>query len=516
MKKQKILGLAVAAALGLAAVAQTVSAANIANDGIGEIAYIPYYSTLDGKQSYIRLVNNGFDTLIVKLKVRDGVASVDARDFYIFLSPRDVWTGRVYNAGNGLRLFTTDTSCTVPSKRSVTGAEQWTLDKDAAGNGIGWSIDIPQVDGHLASEGYIVAQVAGTSGTDVFNPFDEVFDTNTMVKHVGNNPRNCPEVSSAFDFVKGSNLQLADEGKFNVLRSQFTEPTNALSAAAAIVNPINATLTDLPVTVVANVFNPGITGIDGTSGYDDLNAAGLPDRTVKINDTIDIVAGDFPDELDVAPSIATIFDDSTAIATTLALPVAEQVVSAALMHSSVMNNLDTTGANSWVVTFPTKKHHFGSPCSAPFPADCSPNVTSLQHVVRDAGAISYVTNEEESEFVSLAQNEFCFSGVDLFNSDKCPIAAGDGQVSLPNEVNVITFKGGNPLNSALVTDINASYLGNIVYGWMQMRFTDAVSISDGVTPLYGLPVIGFGYTEYALGGVATMSQAHTYSSPLRP
>jgi hypothetical protein len=510
MKKKKILGLAVAAVLGMAATAQTASAANLANDGVGEIAYIPYYSTLDGKQSYVRLVNNGFDTLIVKLKIRDGVQSVDARDFYIFLSPRDVWTARVFNDGAGLRLATTDTSCTVPSKRNVGGGEQWRLDKDAAGNGIGWSINIPNVDGRLASEGYIVAQVAGTSGTAAFNPFDEVFDTNTMVKHIGNDPRNCPEVSTAFDFIKGSNLELANPDKFDILRSQFTEPTNALSAAAAIVNPINATLTDLPVTVVANVYNPGATGVDNTSDYAEAN------RAAKPNDTIDIVAGDFPDELDVTPAIATIFDDSSAVAITLALPIAEQVVSAALMHSSVMNNLDTTGAGSWVVTFPTKKHHFGAPCSAPFPADCQPNITPLQHVVRDAGAVSYVTNEEESEFINPVLNEFCFSGVDLFDPDRCPVKGGDGQVSLPNEVNVVTFKGGNPLKSALVTDIPAQYLGDIVYGWMQMRFTDAQTITDGVTTLYGLPVIGFGYTEYALGGVATMSQAHSYTSPGRP
>ena len=455
-------------------------------------------------------MNNGFDTLIVKLKVRDGVQSVDARDFYIFLSPRDIWTGKVYNDGNGLRLFTTDTSCTVPSKRSVTGAEQWNLDKDGAGNGVGWSIDIPQVDGRLASEGYIVAQVAGTSETAVYNPFDLEWDTNSMVKHSGNNPRNCPEVSTAFDFIKGSNLQLANPEKFDILRSQFTEPTNALSAAAAIVNPLNATLTDLPVTVVANVYNPGPLGIDNTSDYAE------PNRAAKPNDTIDIVAGDFPDELDVAPATATIFNDGTAVATTLALPIAEQVVSAALMHSSVMNNLDTTGATSWVVTFPTKKHHFGSPCSAPFPADCSPDITSLQHVVRDSGAISYVTNEEESEFINPTLNEFCFSGVDLFDPNRCPIKPNDGSLSLPHEVNVVTFKGGNPLKSALATDVSASYLGDIVYGWMQMRFTDAVTISDGITTLYGLPVIGFGYTEYALGGVATMSQAHTYSSPMTP
>lgn len=509
MRKRNKIGLAVAAALSIGAATQTAHAANLASNGVGELAYVPYYSTKDGKETYVRLVNNGFDTLIVKLKIREGVESIDARDFYIFLSPRDIWTARVYNDANGVRIHTNDTSCTVPSKVNGVGTPTWQQEAT------GWSINIPDVKGRPSLEGYIVAQVAGTSGSAIYNPFDNNTDVASLVKHINGVPRNCPAVSAAFEFIKGSALQLANPVAFASVRSQFTEPTNALSAAAAIVNPVKGTLTDLPVTVVANVYNP-VANTDGASGYLE---AGNDDRP---NDTIDIVAGDFPDEVrDVTP-IATIFDDASATANTFTFTSNVLPVSAALMHSSVMNNLDTTGANSWVVTFPTKKHHgVVAPCSAPFPIDCQPNITPLQHSIRqdpNSPFVSYVTNEEESEFVNPVENEICFSGVDLFDPEHCPTGVNPDEISLPNEVNVVTFKGGNPLQSELATDVSMNFLGDIVFGWMQMRFTDAQNIQDaaGNTVLWGLPVIGFAYTEYPIDGVTTMSQEHTYTSPLQP
>lgn len=510
MKKTK-LGLAVTAALSLGFMAQTAQAVNIANNGIGEVAYVPYFSTKDGKQTYVRFVNNGFDTLAVKLKVREGTNSVDARDFHIFLSPRDVWTGKIYQEGDTVRVQTTDTSCTVPSK----GRGGWRNDGAA-----GWSINVPAVGATGSTEGYVVAQVMGTSKSTDFNPFDDNADVASLVKHAAsaanggdaNQPRDCAAVSAAFD-LKTTDNSLNNVTAFNSVRSQFTEPSNALSGSAAIVNPNNSTLTDLPLTVLANATNPGATGVDGTTGYAEAGPTDFP------NDTIQVVAAAQPDETTaVSPAIATIFDDfagdSIDLGSLNTLP-----ASAALMRSSVANNIDTTVGNSWVITFPTKKHHQGTPCSAPFPADCQPDITTIQHSVRDKGAVSYVTNEEESEFAPVAANQICFSGPDF--ASNCPLDADPNKISLPHEVNVVTMGAGNALNSALNTAIPNDSLRNIVFGWAQLRFTDAVPVSgtdlltNNATTLNGLPVIGFGYTEYRVGSLlGTMSQAHTYTSPL--
>lgn len=510
MTRKNKIGLAVAAALSIGAVAQSTQAANLAPSGVGELLYIPYYSTKDGKQSYIRIVNNGFDTLAVKLKIREGTDSADARDFHIFLSPRDIWSGRVFtDSTGGVRLHTNDTSCTVPDK-----ARGWATGTPSDPAGSGWSINVPAVGNTASTEGYIVAQVMGASK---LNPFDNDVDVASLVKHIDRpdgfiGPRDCFSVSAAFDLTT-TDLTIKNPAAYDSVRSQFTEPTNALSGAAAIVNPVNSTLTDLPVTVVANVYNPGPTGVDDTTGTAEAGPNDFP------NDTIFVVASDFPDERTATP-VATIFDDNSASAVTLGNLTTDVPVSAALMHSSVMNNLDTTGANSWVVTFPTKRLHLAVPCTAPFPATCVPEVTPLQHTVLNQGPISYVTNEEESAFATPEANQICFSGPDFLENCQQTV---NGIIPLPTEVNVVTFNGGNPLNSELTSDVSGDFLGDIVFGWMQMRYSNAVPltgtnvVSGAATNLFGLPVIGFAYTQYNINGITTtMSQAHTFSSPLTP
>ena len=510
MTKKTKLGLIVAATLGLGALSQSVQAVNVAPNGIGELLYIPYYAAKDGKHNQVRLVNNSHDTIAVKFKVREGTSSQDARDFHIFMSPRDVWTATVYEENGEVRIATTDNSCTVPSKDRgwLTGGSVGT-----------WYIGVPALGNTGSKEGYIVAQVMGVSESNVFSPYDNDSDVASLAKHStdndgdANTPRNCGAISFAFDLNTDDNT-IKNPAAYASVRSQFTEPMNVLSAASAIVNPANGTLTDLPITVLANVYNPGLSGQDGDSGYAESGANDFP------NDTISIASDDFPDENTVSPNVAVIFDDLTATTTTLN-SLDSLSVSSALMRSSVNNNFDTTGENSWIVTFPTKKHHLGSPCSTPFPADCSPNITSIQHTVHDKGSsVSYVTNEEESEFTTPDGNQICFSGPDF--SQSCPLDSNPNVISLPTEVNVVNMGTGNSLNSQLATTINSDFLGNIVYGWMQMRFTDANPISGtnavtgDATTLYGLPVIGFSYTEYAHSGLsATMSQPHTYTSPLR-
>ncbi len=511
IKKNKLgLAFAITAALGLGSAIQTVQAANIATSGIGEIVYFPYYSTTAGKVSFVRLTNNSFETIAVKLKVREGTFSQDARDFHIFLSPRDVWTASISEVNGEVRLSTTDTSCTVPSKD-----RGWQDD----GNGA-FSIDIPAVGNTASREGYVVAQVMGSSDGRLPTQ-GSLFDAVSLMQHNGNAaPVDCHAVSAAFDL--NASLALRDAPGFISLRSQFTEPTNSLSGAAAVVNTVTGTLTDMPVTAVANVINRNADGTQDLNNYVEVGANDLALQTdTTSNDVIGFVADDRPDERDAAPSIATIYDDVNFTATTLNLVGTSSVnntVTAALMQASLSNYIDTTGGNSWVVTFPTKRLHLAALCSSPFPADCAPDITSIQHTIRDQGALTYVTNEEESEFTTPNDDQICFSGPDFAAS--CSTTSVN-TISLPTEMNVISMGSGNALSSGLLTTISDGFLGNIGLGWMQMRFTDAVSISAtdlntaAPTSLFGLPAIGFAYTEYNSGGI-TMTQEHTYTSPLRP
>ncbi len=508
MTKKNKLGLAVAAALSIGAMTQSVQAANIAANGIGEVAYVPYYTAGPGKTTYVRLTNNSFDTIAVKLKFREGVESQDMLDFHLFLSPRDVWVGQIGTVDGQVVVTTADTSCTVPSKGAGFGL--W-----AHNGGTSYSAAVPNLlSGAAPTEGYIVAQVMGASDGRLPTQ-GSLFDAVSYMQHNGQPaPSSCDGVSGAFELVEGSPDQFRDLPGLQSLKSQFTSATNSLSVAAAFVNASNATLVDMPVTVIANAM--GARRLLGDGYADDL-ARGVD---IVSNDTIGNAGDDKPDARDAKPAVATIFDDGSALAGSyLAGAYGTDAISLALMKSSVSNYIDVTGSNSWVVTFPTKKFHKAGPnCAAPFPAGCEPTITAIQHSVHPAGVASYVTNEEESEASTPPTgHQICFSGP-RFAECQAAQVINPGAVSLPHEVNVVAMGSGNALASALVTTIDVDKLGGLVgSGWMQMRFTNAPALQGaaGDPALYGLPVIGFGYTEYPLAGLTgVMTQEHVYTSPL--
>jgi hypothetical protein len=51
----------------------------------------------------------------VKVRFLEGYNSREVLDFNLFLSPNDVWTARVSEAGEGAAVFTDDASCTAPA-----------------------------------------------------------------------------------------------------------------------------------------------------------------------------------------------------------------------------------------------------------------------------------------------------------------------------------------------------------------------------------------------------------------
>lgn len=88
--------------------------------GIGHIMLTPYYTTQESKNTLLNIVNT--DTAngkVVKIRFRGARNSDDVFDFYVFLSPGDVWRSRVYNKGDETFLDIPDNSCTLPSRDVV-------------------------------------------------------------------------------------------------------------------------------------------------------------------------------------------------------------------------------------------------------------------------------------------------------------------------------------------------------------------------------------------------------------
>jgi len=104
---------------GIAAAVASVAAgavAEMSTTETGDLAIIPYYTVLDGKNTGMHIINTSDSTQVVKVRLRRGSDSKDALDFNLVMSPRDEWTANIGAGGStGVRVTTNDTTCTVPA-----------------------------------------------------------------------------------------------------------------------------------------------------------------------------------------------------------------------------------------------------------------------------------------------------------------------------------------------------------------------------------------------------------------
>jgi len=113
----KPLGLVAAVAAATAGYSGMASAvATGATNSLGDLVLVPYYTVREGFGTGIHLTNTSDRTQVVKVRLRRGADSMDALDFNIIMSPKDVWTGFIDDEDNGDIVITSqDTSCTAPA-----------------------------------------------------------------------------------------------------------------------------------------------------------------------------------------------------------------------------------------------------------------------------------------------------------------------------------------------------------------------------------------------------------------
>lgn len=97
-----------------AAVADTLT---VNSNNVGHMLVVPYYTAQNGNMSVIHLSNTDLNNgKAVKIRFRGAANSDDVKDFQIFLSPGDVWTGAVAQGADGAAtLYSADKTCTVPA-----------------------------------------------------------------------------------------------------------------------------------------------------------------------------------------------------------------------------------------------------------------------------------------------------------------------------------------------------------------------------------------------------------------
>ena len=120
MNRKNLTAAVLAGLAGVAGIAGTAQAVNINPDGTGQVLLYPYYTTNDGNQTLISVVNTTEQAKAVKVRFLEGFNSREVLDFNLYMSREDVWTAvladsSAFGAEAGVpHLYTTDSSCTVP------------------------------------------------------------------------------------------------------------------------------------------------------------------------------------------------------------------------------------------------------------------------------------------------------------------------------------------------------------------------------------------------------------------
>lgn len=527
LKSNKLVSALIAA--GAVSFAGFANAAALNPDGLGEVLVYPYYSVQNGNATLLSIVNTTNQGKVVKLRFREHRNSDDVRDFNIYLSAQDVWTGAVLALGatgvngnglgaNGAAIYTQDNSCTAPGKA------QWPFSDGAGTYGVHFSTsDYLRHDDSLrtteltqtiqrATRGYfeVLEQATIPTGTSMYNAIDH--------RVAGRGGR--PDCAALEALVQVNN-------QYSWASAGLVAPTGGLFGTAAYISTGNGASTAQSAVALngfdratgagnSQVFSPGS---ERPAMWDAANtsAAVITPTQVVIASTAGVGAAN-----GLTGSNATRYD---------AMLAGHLPLFATNVYGEYFYSNDLAGATDWVVTFPGKRHFttfVGAGVTNPSytpkqPADAfapasnttlPPFATSSFWRVTGTSAytapvpISSIAYDREERTITNQTPGCTFSPCDP--ADIIPGA------SLPFESNVIAFgptgQSTTAASGALNAD-NALWLLGAVQtplgggGWLDLAFTSirpvaatrtggvdlvtGAALTQGAVTFNGLPVVGF-------------------------
>jgi len=508
--KMKKLALALGLALGSTGLMQSAQAVHVSAENLGQALIFPYYTVRGGWSTLFGITNTSNLVVAAKVRFREAYNSRDVFDFVIILSPNDVWTGWVADAGDRPAIFTEDTSCTVGR---IPSAGQPFL--DGLNTYTGPTADGGPTTPDRMKEGYVEVIMMGAAQvvTPVPNPDPTPLARGAI--HVnGATPPGCNNLVNAFlDYAQLPALR----GEFNQYAVDPTStppgrPLNPLKGTFALVNgPQGFNAVGLPVHL-AN-FSTGV------------SALGAPMLTAQLPQ---IEAGNvFADSYN-EPSL---FSSNTAPeylgsagGSLPAVNAAPPSVTGALEATNVINEWSRrtnaaagwVTATDWVITFPTKNFYVDNDANNEFagrnagrlnnipnPGLTAATLTPFSQSFVDTAATTPVRRGQSCDVVS-----FILRNREEQRSQAAGFSPG-GTAQLCYETNVLTFNQGAILNSPIARSIN--YPENFTFGWLDVRFAGANALNRG------LPAVGFAITTRDDGASELLSEAAAYDhSIVRP
>ncbi|MEP6389134.1 MAG: hypothetical protein ABJ056_04335 [Halioglobus sp.] len=179
------IGLAAAVAVVSAGFAGVTSAQEVSSRNVGDLGIVPYYTTANGYNTGIHIINTTEATQVVKLRLRRGSDSLDALDFNLIMSPKDEWVGSIQSDEKGVFVETDDKTCTAPSPNEGTNRFR-----------------MPDTFAEGAGEGYIevIGMAQADQGTQIAK----------SALHKAGEPDDCANVRANFFRVDAANAGMVE------------------------------------------------------------------------------------------------------------------------------------------------------------------------------------------------------------------------------------------------------------------------------------------------------------------
>lgn len=458
------LAFAISTALMASAVSMPASAVNLTDNGLGEVILSPYYTVRNGYDTYLSVVNTSDDRVVAfKIRFRESDNSRDARDFIVFLSPNDVWTAVVTMGDDGETpvVQTADNSCTAPAlsasaatTEGMRGVAFTNIDYTGDNADTGETSIERTTDGHFE----IIAMGSAT--------VDKPLAAAAVHKQPEGVPANCQLLINT----------LANEG-VPPFKLQYDEPINTLKGAAALIKVDEGKAIGIPVSILANFFNP--------NGIEDL-------ANLSPEDIFQTPAADLPNLNDAFPALATLVTNQYGPMSVF-FDRGVDAVSALFMTTEVINEYAIGGAanaeTDWIVTYPTKQFYVDADREGAQPA-LPPFNDAFQADGQSCEVVSYNYFNREEREPSIS-----------YDLDFSPAPPGTPKSAICQEVMNLSFAEVSVLNGNNLYGVPLAE--DYTSGWMRLQFPEARTLGGPaaiLNPVYG-PEAGYAtFTGYPVFG----------------
>ena len=493
MKRNSLTTAVVAGIAGTVGIANLASAVNLNPDGLGQVLIYPYYTVnLNGigagsnLQTLFSVVNTTAQGKALKVRFVEGYNSREVRDFHVYLSPYDVWSGNLFKLPDSeqANLLTNDNSCTVPQIKGASASSAIGILPDGRSyvrftnsRYSGSFADGGPTGLERTREGHFEIIEMGT----VTNESEGSLDA---ITHIAGVPDNCPQVVGAWVGVPAG-YWIVDPN------TDIEPPTGGLFGTALLLD-LNAGAAAGYSADAIDAFLTGNQNLHGSPG--------------ALNPSLSSVGG-------VDPSVtAYVFDNGSLIQATYGLAVGAgrnvDSVSALFAQNNIFNEYsaggDALALTDWVVTFPTKKYYVdttivGGTALPPFTEvfdGVAPVEVGLFPFDREEGSPGSCTGSD----VDNPNCGVCFSPCDDDTFDP-PVLNYEAQIiSFRSAAGFAADQTSLVLGSELASnvDVAADFLDT---GWMRLGLNPSsephlMAASTEGEVFEGLPATGFAITNF--------------------